>query len=132
MTDRRDATENILAQADALMRRPRTFVAQQRDQALPLDAGTNPDTDADLPVLTDVVVDRPGLLPVAAQDSGPLSAEFHQAIEEELVAWIDTELPKAVVRITDGLADRLIEELVANARAHLLVSVRKRLGDPES
>lgn len=125
MTGRQDATEHILMQADALMRRPRTFVAQPREQVSP------PDTDTDLPVLTDVVAEPPDPVLSPRLNPEPLPAELLREIETALAAWLDIELPKAVLRVTDGLADRLIEELEGNARAHLLAALTRRFQETE-
>lgn len=119
MTGQPNTTEDVLSQADALMRRPRTFVAQSRGPA------PAPDDD-DLPVLTEVVSADLNALPVAAQGTAAGDAGLSRAMEEELAVWLDTELPKAVMRVTDGLADRLIEELGASARTHLLAALRRR------
>lgn len=124
MTEHRNPTEDILMQADALMRRPRTFVAQHRGQS-PEPAQVD---DTDLPVLTDIVADSAHSPVAFSQGTEPAASDFSNLIEEELAAWVDTELPKAVLRITDGLADRLIEELGVDARTRLLEAIRHRLG----
>lgn len=105
-----DATDRALKQADALIRRNRVFVAGAGSRAEPLPR------DDDLPMLTDVVTDRE-----AALVEAPLQLQQRlDQLREELMRWLETELPEAVLKVTDGLADQLMADLTEQARRKLL------------
>lgn len=127
MTDYR-GTDDVLARADALMRRPRVFVAQSKEAE---GENAKDEADGDLPVLTEVVDEDGALLagavPETVGESSQGTEDLARTIESELATWLDRELPKAVLRVTDTLADRLIEELGTEARTHLLAALIRRL-----
>lgn len=113
-----DNTEDVLRKADALIRRTRVFVAG----ASPVPASAPPAED-DLPVLTDVVTEREAALATA-----PPHMQWHlDALREELSRWLEQELPQAVLKVTDGLADQLMGELTEQAEKKLLPRLIARL-----
>jgi hypothetical protein len=113
-----DDTEDVLRKADALIRRTRVFVAG----ASPVPASAPPAED-DLPVLTDVVTEREAALATA-----PPHMQWHlDALREELSRWLEQELPQAVLKVTDGLADQLMGELTEQAEKKLLPRLIARL-----
>jgi hypothetical protein len=113
-----DDTEDVLRKADALIRRTRVFVAG----ASPVPASAPPVED-DLPVLTDVVTEREAALATA-----PPHMQWHlDALREELSRWLEQELPQAVLKVTDGLADQLMGELTEQAEKKLLPRLIARL-----
>ena len=124
---------DLLDKANTLMRRHRSFVAKS-PEALTANASVTPavaafiDTepadqtqaDEDIPVLTEVV---------ASDALADLTAD-EQSAQEPMVAvswanaqiqrWIDEELPTVVLSVLDGVADRLVAEMVNRAQADLL------------
>ncbi len=113
-----DDTEDVLRKPDALIRRTRVFVAG----ASPVPASAPPAED-DLPVLTDVVTEREAALATA-----PPHMQWHlDALREELSRWLEQELPQAVLKVTDGLADQLMGELTEQAEKKLLPRLIARL-----
>jgi len=118
-----DDTEDVLRKADALIRRTRVFVAG----ASPVPASAPPAED-DLPVLTDVVTEREAALATA-----PPHMQWHlDALREELSRWLEQELPQAVLKVTDGLADQLMGELNDQAEKKLLPRLISRLDGTSS
>lgn len=113
-----DTTEDVLHKADALIRRTRVFVAG----AVAAPAQAAPAED-DLPVLTDVVTDHEAALATAP----PHMQQHLDALREELSRWLEQELPHAVLRVTDGLADQLMGELTNQAERNLLPRLIARL-----
>jgi uncharacterized FlaG/YvyC family protein len=133
MSDDRD----ILSQADKLMRRHRVFVAGAPAPAEPVVAAQTVD---DLPVLTDRVdlseaVEAVAPAPVEAvptisiEDQARvmatelllerLSAQ-REAIEKEILVWLDAELPQIVMYVVDGLTDQLVAQITGTMRLELL------------
>lgn len=104
--------EDVLAQADSLMRRHRSFVARQAESAAPPAPVSAPAAEIpDVPVLTDIVAD----------DRSPLSAEqLRLALESRLADWIDAILPQRVDQLADQLRAHLLAGLTEEARASLL------------
>jgi hypothetical protein len=49
------------------------------------------------------------------------------ALREELSRWLEQELPHAVLKVTDGLADQLMGELTDQAEKNLLPRLIARL-----
>ena len=49
------------------------------------------------------------------------------ALREELARWLKQELPHAVLKVTDGLADQLMAELTHQAERNLLPRLIARL-----
>jgi hypothetical protein len=116
MTD--DNTADLLDKADALIRRTRVFVARSSPQTI-----ARPPHDEDLPVLTEVVTEDEAALATAP----PHMQQHLDALREELTRWLDRELPEAVLKVTDGLADQLMGELTHQAEKKLLPRLIARL-----
>ncbi|KAF0167070.1 MAG: hypothetical protein FD157_232 [Rhodocyclaceae bacterium] len=113
-----DDTSDLLRKADALIRRTRVFVAASSE---PTPEAAAPEED--LPVLTDIVTEHEAALATA-----PPHMQLHlDALREELSRWLDQELPHAVLRVTDGLADQLMGELTEQAEKNLLPRLIARL-----
>lgn len=112
-----DDTAEVLRKADALMRRSRVFVAGAAQTPTPVPV------EEDLPVLTDVVTEQEAALATAP----PHMQEHLDALRDELSRWLDQELPHAVLKVTDGLADQLMGELTRQAEQKLLPRLIARL-----
>jgi hypothetical protein len=113
-----DNTDDVLRKADALIRRTRVFVAGSSPEA-----PQTPPPEDDLPVLTDIVTEHEAALATAP----PHMQQHLDALREELSRWLDQELPHAVLKVTDGLADQLIGELTDQAEKNLLPRLIARL-----
>jgi hypothetical protein len=113
-----DNTADLLRKADALIRRTRVYVAGS-----PTLAEEPAATDDDLPVLTDIVTAHEASLATAP----PHLQQHLDALREELSRWLDQELPQAVLKVTDGLADQLMGELTHQAETKLLPRLIARL-----
>ncbi len=133
--------DDVLQQANQLMRRHRSFVAGGALPTMP-----EPPTDRDdLPVLTEVVdgADIP-LLALPGAESPPtvaperieaLARELlferlpaqRQALAEELAAWLDSELPQVIMRVLDGVTDQLVARIADESRAALLPRLQAAL-----
>lgn len=111
-------TADILHKADALIRRTRVFVAGS-----PAQASTVAPPEDDLPVLTDIVTEDEAALATAP----PHMQQHLDAMREELSRWLVQELPEAVLKVTDGLADQLMGELTHQAEKNLLPRLIARL-----
>ena len=111
-------TEDVLRKADALIRRTRVLVAGS-----PSEGPQTPSPDDDLPVLTDIVTEHEAALATAP----PHMQQHLDALREELSRWLDQELPHAVLKVTDGLADQLMAELIHQAEKNLLPRLISRL-----
>ena len=111
-------TEDVLRKADALIRRTRVFVAGSPSEGL-----QTPPPEDDLPVLTDIVTEHEAALATAP----PHMQQHLDALREELARWLDQELPHAVLKVTDGLADQLMGELTHQAEKNLLPRLIARL-----
>ena len=132
-------SNNLLDQADALMRR-RSFVAgTQSEQAEPEGqaelAGDN--AIEDVPVLTDVVSDevaRHSVIPGDESAAG-IALEIEQALRQrlnqllmdrqallarEIEDWLDEQMPQLVIRAMDGITDHLVSLLANRAKDELL------------
>jgi hypothetical protein len=117
-----DNTTDLLRKADALIRRTRVFVAGSAATEPPPPQTDSP-ADDDVPVLTDVVTARDAALATAP----PHLQEDLDALREELSRWLEQELPHAVLKVTDGLADQLMGELTHQAEKNLLPRLIARL-----
>lgn len=113
-----DNTEDVLRKADELIRRTRVFVAGSLPDAAPIAS-----PEADLPVLTDIVTEQEAALATAP----PHMQQHLNALREELSRWLEQELPHAVLKVTDGLADQLMGELTNQAEKNLLPRLIARL-----
>lgn len=123
-----DSTTDLLLKADALMRRGRSYVATPPVPTAPEPPQdppplTEPDptpssesADDDVPVLTDRVAEEDAALATAPPH---MQAQL-DALREELARWLEQELPHAVLKVTDGLADQLMGELTHQAEKNLL------------
>lgn len=112
-------TESLLLKADALIRRNRTYVAGTPSASMAAPAAA----DDDLPVLTEIVTAQEAALATAP----PHLQQHLNALREELSRWLDRELPHAVLKVTDGLADQLMGELTHQAETKLLPRLIARL-----
>ena len=74
-------------------------------------------------MLTDVVSEREAALATAT----PHLQTRLDALRDELAHWLDQELPHAVLKVTDGLADQLMGELTHQAEKNLLPRLIARL-----
>jgi hypothetical protein len=113
-----DDTSELLRQADALIRRNRPYVAGSTPTAASV-----PPAEDDLPVLTDIVTAQEAALATAP----PHMQQHLDALREELSRWLEQELPHAVLKVTDGLADQLMGELTHQAEKKLLPRLIARL-----
>jgi hypothetical protein len=125
-----DSGTDVLLQADALMRRHRTFLAggdiEQRRSAV--FEAVSQELEDDLPVLTEVVaLDKAGET-VTTRESEQALVSHQQYLADSLEKWLDEELPQVILSVLDGFSDKLIAELVSKARAALL----PRLLDPKT
>lgn len=78
------------------------------------------DEEDGLPLLTEVFT---GSLPVAASSN----QDQLDAIHQELARWLAEELPEAILKVTDGVADQLMKELTDQAERQLLPRLLARL-----
>lgn len=139
-----DTTAKLLADADKLMQRRRVFVASQSPPASAArselffegaDANTlktaltappthlgEDDADHDLPLLTEKVT---SLAPSLAD----IQALQRDAIQKELTCWLEQELPLAILKVTDGVADQLLGEITRKAEDQLLPHLLAHLGN---
>lgn len=111
-----DDDSAILRKADALMSRHRSTTGI-------LEQAITASIDDGLPVLTEIVTAESFQLATAP-------AHMQQQLEtlrEELARWLNEELPHAVLKVTDGLADQLMAELTHQAEQHLLPRLIARL-----
>ncbi|MDK9704031.1 MAG: hypothetical protein OEL20_12920 [Sulfuritalea sp.] len=113
-----DDTGDVLRKADALIRRTRIFVAGSPGATTPAAV-----PEDDLPVLTDIVDENDAALATAP----PHMQQHLDALREELSRWLIQELPHAVLKVTDGLADQLMGELTEQAEKNLLPRLIARL-----
>lgn len=105
---------DVITQADALMRRHRSFVARVVEvaNAETTAAAHGAENDADFPVLTEVV-DAPETAP---RDIEAVLAALRTDVENELSAWLVEVLPAAVANASQNI----LTELDAKARHTLL------------
>lgn len=131
MTPTDDTGVNVMAQADALMRRHRVFLAGGSG---PVPTHSDLVTEAsedDLPVLTDVVAPGDATGPARTSTMDHALAVQREQIAASLAKWLDEELPQAVLRVVDGFSDKLIAELVTQARAELLPKLQEDRSRPD-
>jgi len=106
---------DVITQADALMRRHRSFVARVIEATNDETASAAMDSvenDTDIPVLTEVV-DAPATTP---PDIETVLAALRADVEIELSAWLVEVLPAAVANASQNI----LAELDAKARHTLL------------
>lgn len=122
-------TDDVLEQADQLMRRHRSFVAEGAGSPPP-PAPQAPAEDEDIPLLTEVVslekqalgaapaeTALPAVAPAAPTEAAPVDTS---ALASELEAWLDLELPGHVMHAMDGITDQVILQVALRARSELL------------
>lgn len=114
MPDERD----VIDQADALMRRHRSFVARPSDAASREQARDEP-VDIDLPVLTEIVADDD----ITPRDIRAVLDALGDEIDAELSSWLVEVLPAAVA----NASQQILAELDAKARNTLLPRLREIL-----
>ncbi len=140
--------DDLLQQANQLMRRHRSFVAGGAQSAV----AEAPSTDRDdLPVLTEVVeepVERSALdstgvgsqPAIAPERIEALALEMlferlpvqRQALAEELAKWLDSDLPEVIMRVLDGITDQLVAQIAEEARAALLPRLQAGLEEEQA
>lgn len=120
------ASDDVLQKADAFMRRHRVFVAGAAAPTAeePVPAQPAAEDDADIPVLTEVVVAEPAAATAAAAID---PARLQTALAAELDAWLDEQLPAHVMRVLDGITDQMIGQVSEKARSELLPRLLERL-----
>ena len=124
-----DNTTDLLLKADALMRRTRSYVASPSSSPVLPDADVAAQLadvyspDDDVPVLTEKVTADEAALATAP----PHMQQHLDALRDELARWLEQELPHAVLKVTDGLADQLMGELTHQAEKNLLPRLIARL-----
>ncbi|GAB1392416.1 hypothetical protein MASR1M60_05790 [Rhodocyclaceae bacterium] len=108
--------ENVLLQADALMRRHRSFVAQapEHSTAGPL---LNLADDNDIPLLTEIVTAPDELAPPSIE---AVLEELHREIEQTISHWLIDTLPAAIA----NASQHILTEVDAKARLTLLPQVQ--------
>jgi len=82
------------------------------------------DDEDGLPLLTEVIT---GPLPVATLDNQAANQAQLDAVHQELARWLAEELPDAILKVTDGVADQLMKELTDQAERQLLPRLLARL-----
>lgn len=110
---------DVLDQADALMHRHRSFVVRTTAQASADSAATakiSADTDADIPLLTEVVASVEVIAASNPFDTAGVLDALRKDLETELSAWLVEELPAAVANASQSI----LTELDAKARHSLL------------
>ena len=138
-------SNNVLDQADALMRR-RSFVAGIQSAQAEADGNSDVvDQSAieDVPVLTDVVGDdvvaqHPavpgdetgsmelkagvalGIEQALRERLNQLLMDRQTALAQEIEAWLDEQMPQLVIRAMDGITDHLVSLLANRAKDELL------------
>ncbi|MDD5177229.1 MAG: hypothetical protein PHQ05_12495 [Sterolibacterium sp.] len=144
-------SDNLLDQADALMRR-RTFVAGAKIESVePVETSEHAADAAgdEVPILTDVVNvnDAPppaGDIPMAAMETvasrqseeavrerlGQLLFERHAELSQEVEKWLDEQMPQLVIRAMDGITDHLVALLANRVRDELLPRLDAALRRP--
>jgi hypothetical protein len=129
MNEPQNQTHRVLAQADALMRRHRVFIAGNATATAPDE--NSADQEDDFPVLTEVVADEaqqgsdadptpPGLTEAQVQE---MLAAQQQEFQHVLAQWLDEKLPDEVLRVMDGVSDQLIGALTTRMRNEFLPQV---------
>jgi len=108
--------DDVLSQADALMRRHRSFIAQAPgSEGIP--AASPPAEEEDIPLLTDIVAARD---PGAPPSLDALLDQLRGDIEVALSGWLIDALPAAVA----NASQHILNELDAKARHALLPQIQ--------
>lgn len=110
--------DDILSQADALMRRHRSFVARSDAADSPEAASAGKDHgEADIPLLTEIVE------VAAGADDGNARSILGKAVQSELDRWLDESLPPRI----DALAAQIGKQLLAELKGEALNTLLPRL-----
>ncbi|MDP1606253.1 MAG: hypothetical protein Q8L93_06385 [Rhodocyclaceae bacterium] len=107
--------DDVITQADALMRRHRSFVArvvEVANEETAAAAAHDAENDTEIPVLTEVV----DASETAPRDIEAVLAALRADVENELSAWLVEVLPAAVANASQNI----LTELDAKARHTLL------------
>jgi hypothetical protein len=107
--------EDILDQADALMRRHRSFVARGETTDLPpATAADDAPGAGDIPLLTEIVE-------IASEVGGDKAQTARsKALENELDAWLAEILPSRIEPLAEQIGKQLLSDLADEARHTLL------------
>jgi hypothetical protein len=124
MSEPHDQTVQVMAQADALMRRHRVFVAGGATVPPHEPEAT---ANEDIPVLTDIVPLGAGSGLVTADPLDQLIGRQEQAAREAVEQWLDEHLPAEILRIADELSDHMIDRLQQRVRTELLPAILESL-----
>lgn len=112
----RDMDGDVIDQADALMRRYRSFVARPAGDAEGAPSADN-EAEAEIPMLTDIVAADA----IPPNDLPALLDALRDELDEELSAWLIDVLPAAVA----NASQQILAELDAKARNTLLPRLRE-------
>jgi hypothetical protein len=114
----------LSAEANRPIQRRRVFIASSANASTsPVEAAPEIAFDA---VSQDAMDEEDGLPLLTEVITGPLpvAASFNQAqldaVHQELARWLAEELPGAILKVTDGVADQLMKELTGQAEKQLL------------
>jgi hypothetical protein len=115
--------DDILSQADALMRRHRSFVARgdaSAPSAMPL--AENGLADGDIPLLTEIVEIATG----PSENEGAQSAQS-KLIEQTLDTWLAEAMTSRIDALLEQVGKQLLADLSDEARATLLPRLQAAL-----
>lgn len=121
---------DVITQADALMRRHRSFVAREvglSNEETTLAVANITESDSEIPLLTEVIDTSAGLQ--RDIDIDTVLAALREDVENELSAWLVEVLPAAVANASQNI----LTELDAKARHTLLPQLLEILknGNPQ-
>jgi hypothetical protein len=106
------AQDDVLGQADALMRRHRSFVARPAEEVVSCPASDSFAEAPDIPLLTEVVDAQA----VTSPDLPAVLDALHGEIDAALESWLADNLPASVAQASQ----QILAELDARARQSLL------------
>jgi hypothetical protein len=126
MNEPQNQTHRVLAQADALMRRHRVFIAGNATVPIPEPSAADPEDD--FPVLTEVIADQsaqesdeaPAPVGLTEAQVQEMLATQQQNFQQALAQWLDEKLPEEILRVMDGVSDQLIGTLTTRIRNEFL------------
>lgn len=117
---------DIITQADALMRRHRSFVARVAEVSTEESTSAvtrNLASDSEIPVLTEVVDASTHALSAPPRDVDGILEALREDLESELSEWLVEVLPAAVANASQNI----LTELDAKARHTLLPRLLEKL-----
>lgn len=117
MMAERDPDGDVIDQADALMRRYRSFVARPATQPLTTEGNRDDGDEEEIPLLTEIVTDEalgPGDIPA-------LLDAIRDELDAALSAWLVEVLPAAVA----NASQQILAELDGKTRSTLLPRLRE-------